>query len=153
MKVGRVFGMVAAERGAVDLERGGASGLRYAKEVRDGGTGRALAGHGELRPGAGQFKVPEGTTLTVWVADGAGLKDSAALLIEAGEYDKIPLQRVEGARSFLPGAMIDNYTLKAPDGLVVLRNSTTVEDATRLSDLLKPNQGHVDWAACLKYRR
>jgi RHS repeat-associated protein len=48
MKVGRVLhGLVAVEHGAVDLERGGASGLRYAEEVRDAAGGaRAAAGQG-----------------------------------------------------------------------------------------------------------
>jgi RHS repeat-associated protein len=40
MKVGRALhGMVAVEHGAVDLERGGASGLRYAEDVRDAARG------------------------------------------------------------------------------------------------------------------
>jgi hypothetical protein len=53
--------------------------------------------------------------------------------------------------TFGPGESVPNYTLMAPSGLNIMSGSTTVEDATRLSDLLKPNMGVCHWAACTVY--
>ena len=126
--------------------------LGYAEEVLEGGTGKAFAGHGQLRGGAGTVVIPEGTTLTIWTAEGKKLKDWIGQLVEAGETTGIAVESIEGAQTFLPGAEIANYTLLAPNGLTVYRNSMTVEDATTLVDLLKANMGHVDWAACLVFK-
>jgi hypothetical protein len=136
----------------------GGGGAGYAKEVLDGGTGQALAGHGELRFGAGEFVVPEGTSISFYSGRGLGIPDEMGQLIEAGDYAKImanPEFRVltEGAVTHLPGSTVPNWTLKAPSNLRIYRNSTTVEDATSLSDLLQPGMGPIDWAACLKNRR
>jgi hypothetical protein len=90
--------------------------------------------------------------LTLWTKDGTTLADDTGRLIEAGSYDAIALEAVEGAQTFLPGATVPNYTLMAPTRLNILKNSLTVEDATFLSELLQPNMGHMDWAACLRYR-
>jgi RHS repeat-associated protein len=156
------------ERGAA-----GKAGHGYAKKVLPGGTGKAIAGHGEYRSLPNdKTTVPEGTTITIWTGEGSGIKDRMGQLIESGDFDAIfatPefVERmyqgkvvsfrkgnvdflVGGAVSHLPGAEAPNITLLAPSspGLTILENSTTVEDPTPLSNLLEPNMGHMHWAAC-----
>jgi hypothetical protein len=58
-----------------------------------------------------------------------------------------------GMSSYLPGARIPNLTLKAPDGLTIMRASKTVEDATPLNVLIQDAQGNWCWAACTRFRR
>lgn len=148
---------LAAARSVATATRGVASsslrnGFRYAREVLEGGTGDAFAGHGELRylQRPSTTTIPEGTTLTVWTEEGGTITDAVGNLIETGQFDRIPLS--EGARSYLPRAEVPNYVLKAPTRLRVYSASRTVEDATALSELLKENMGHCQWAACLQIR-
>ena len=94
--------------------------------------------------------VPKGTSLTTWAGHDQEILDSVGNLVETGQFDKIPLSSVEGAKTFLPGAKVPNYTLLPPEGLRILGNPTTVKAPTMLSDLLQPNAGNVQWAACLK---
>ena len=110
-----------------------------------------------MTPGSGYTIVPEGTSLTIWAEPGTKLSDMIGLALEKGDYqsivnDPLLLSEVEGAASYLPGAEIPNYTLKAPSGLRIMQASTTVEDAIHLSSLLKPNMGHWQWAACASIR-
>jgi len=58
-----------------------------------------------------------------------------------------------GMSTYLPGAKIPNVTLKAPDGLSIMRASKTVVEATPLRVLIQDSQGNWCWAACMKYRR
>jgi len=88
----------------------------------------------------------------LWSQEGEGLKNSAGLLIEQGRYEEIDIALIEGARTYLPGSEVPNYTLMAPNDLPVYANSITVEDATFLSDLLRDRLGHFDWAACTRYQ-
>jgi hypothetical protein len=53
-----------------------------------------------------------------------------------------------GARSYLPGSVVPNYTLYPPTGLNIMGNPTTVASPTSLSSLLRPGMGNVNWAAC-----
>jgi RHS repeat-associated protein len=139
-----------AEDAAGLVTRGG-DGLGYAREVLDGGTGRAFAGHGELRYGAGDFTVPEGASISMYSPHGTGIPDDLGRLIESGNYDAIyanPAFREMNPMTHLSGSTIPNYSLSAPNGLKVLRNSQTVEDAATLSNLIQAGSGHWDWAAC-----
>jgi RHS repeat-associated protein len=154
-----VLTMAIGGRVALTRGNGGARGTGhgYAANVLEGGTGRAFAGHGELRYGAGSTTIPEGTTLTTWTRQGRGISDGLGRLIEAGDYGAIAassrhMAAIEGAVSHLPGARVPNYVLKAPTGLTVLKNSITVDSATSLSNLLRPGMGAMDWAACLLCR-
>jgi len=52
---------------------------------------------------------------------------------------------------FLPGGSMPNYTIKAPDKLIIYENSTTVESATSLSDIIKSKTGCVALATCTSY--
>jgi hypothetical protein len=55
-----------------------------------------------------------------------------------------------GARSYLPGNFVPDYTLDPPTpDLTILGNATTVSVPTTLSTLLQPGMGNVVWAACL----
>jgi RHS repeat-associated protein len=135
---------------AGNIERGlSSNGQKYAASVTEGGTGRAFAGHGEIRFGAGTTTIPEGTSLTMWGKQGEGILDKVGKLVETGKYNEVGF--VEGAVTHLPGAQVPNLTLTAPTKLNIMSNSMTVEDATKLSDLLKPGMGKIDWAACQLY--
>jgi hypothetical protein len=130
---------------SADVMRGG-SGHGYAVEVLPGGAGpQVFAGHGEYRLLSGDVEIPEGTSLTFWSEHGRGIRDSVGQAIERGE---VPDGFHEGAVTYLPGARIPDYTLTSPRGLTVYENSTTVEDATRISDLIRPGMGNCQWAAC-----
>ena len=137
------------------------TGHGYAANVLEGGTGRAFAGHGELRYGSGDLIVPQGTSITM-PRMGHQIQDVTGRLMERGDWDGLTaLARTNpkvaddliGMSSYLPGARIPNLTLKAPDGLTIMRASKTVEDATPLQILIQDAQGNWCWAACTKYRR
>jgi hypothetical protein len=55
-------------------------------------------------------------------------------------------------RTYGPGDEVENYVLKAPNGLTVRANSKTYEDPRMLSELLQPNMGVCHWAACTNVR-
>lgn len=134
------------------------SGHKYAASITEGGTGNAYAGHGVYDIlDKTTTVVPEGTSITMWTGHGKGLPDIIGKAIEAGDYDKViklaqtnenVMETLSGAVTYLPGAEVRNYVLKAPSNLNIYKNSMTVENRTDLSDLLKPNQGCLDWAAC-----
>lgn len=155
---------IIAPRGA-ERALGGTRGHQYAAEVLDGGTGRAFAGHGELRSGAGDFIVPQGTAVTL-PRRGIRILDETGGFIERGDWDGLAAaartnpriaRDVEGLATYLPGASVPNYTLKAPTNrspaLRIYSRSTTVEDATPLSQLLDAHMGPCEWAACTEFRR
>jgi RHS repeat-associated protein len=131
------------------------AGDKYATTLLHGGTGRALAGHGELRMGAGKVLVPEGTSITFFTPPGSTIRDDLGRAIERGDWSAIMKNpeweyQTRGAITYLPGSEVDNITLKAPDGLIIHANSRTVEDRVTLSDLMFPDMGPLDWAACLE---
>jgi hypothetical protein len=74
-------------------------------------------------------------------------------LLEAARRDPRVADDLVGMATHLPGARVPNYTLKAPNGLTIHRESITVEDATPLLDLLGPNSGPRVWAGCTELRR
>ncbi|WP_326598225.1 putative adhesin [Streptomyces sp. NBC_01803] len=124
-------------------------GHYYATRVFEGGRpdGQTVfAGHGFLERGAGDFVVPEGTSIAFYADHGEALHGLDGVAVEGGVY---PGNAVEVFRS---GDVIPNYTLAAPQspsgGFSVFESSTTVADRTRLSDLLSSNMGDVHWAAC-----
>ena len=139
----------------------GSDGHGYASEVLEGGSGRAFAGHGEYRIGAGTMTVPNGTSITM-PRDGISILDRTAGFMERGDWDGLmELARTDprvadelmGMATHLPGSSIPNFTLKPPVGLRVYSASNTVEDPTSLLDILKPDSGNICWAACTHTRR
>jgi hypothetical protein len=157
----RVSSRIASRAAAEEtIERAGSSGGRYAAQILDGGSGRALAGHGEYRLGSGVIVVPEGSSITL-PAEGKGISDAVAQFIERGDWNGLfraaktnarIAADVEGMATYLPGAKIPNYTLTAPNRLAIYSKSITVEDPTLLSDLINTYPGHIDWAACTIWR-
>jgi hypothetical protein len=73
-------------------------------------------------------------------------------LLNAAARDPRIADDVIGMATHLPDATVPSYTLKAPNGLDIYRQSLTVEDATQLVDLLKANQGPRVWAGCTEPR-
>lgn len=119
------------------------SGANYARSVVSGGRpdgATVFAGHGEYRLGSGHVAVPQGTSVKVYSAHGGALSQTDGLTIKLGGG---PV----AVTTYGPGSMIPNYTLKAPTGLTVAQGSRTVEDATSLGTLLRPNMGVCHWAA------
>ncbi|TDR38772.1 RHS repeat-associated protein [Tahibacter aquaticus] len=144
------------------------AGHPEALEILPGGSGRAVAGHGELnypiRPGT----VPEKSALTI-ARPGVALRDDAAQMMEAGDWDglrelaqadKMIEAQVSGMRTLLPGSEVPDYVLMHPGQhtrrrevlapLTIMENSITVKEPTHLSEILKPGQGCVIWAACTR---
>ncbi|WP_375335004.1 RHS repeat-associated core domain-containing protein [Gilliamella apicola] len=136
------------------------SGQYYAKEILEGGTGTAFAGHGYYRFGTGEIIVPEGTMITLPRED-ISIADITGRLIERGDWEGlIKLAETDshvrsdliGMRTWLPGEKIPNYILDVPRRLIIYRNSMVVAQPTELRVLLKPNMGCVQWAACTEYK-
>ena len=137
------------------------SGQYYAKEILEGGTGTAFAGHGYYRFGTGEIIVPEGTMITL-PREGISIADSTGRLIEIGDWETLIklgkatedgiLDDLIGMTTWLPGAKIPNYILDVPKDLIIYSNSMVVAQPTELRVLLKPNMGWVQWAACTRYK-
>ncbi|MFK3643013.1 DUF637 domain-containing protein, partial [Pseudomonas protegens] len=140
---------------------GSAAGHDYAGGVLEGGTGTAYAGHGQYRYGVGETIVPEGTAITL-PREGIRITDATGQFIERGDWEglfaaglKNPriANDIDGMATWLSGAKVLNYSLSAPTNLVILKNSSTVEQRTSLSELLKSYAGCVQWAACTEFVR
>lgn len=116
-----------------------------------------LSGHGGLVVGDSSpvLQVPSGTSVTVWTEHGNTISDALGNAIETGgniTIDQFP--EAAGARSYLPGSFMPNYTLYPPDWngvqLNILGNPTTVVTPTPLGNLIGPGLGNVNWAGCLE---
>jgi hypothetical protein len=144
------------------LERSisGSAGHSYADKVLPGGSGKAVAGHGELRSRSDVTTVPEGSSITL-PRTGVKILDETGQYIERGDWVGLAIAAkrnpriasdLNGMTTWLPGSTVPNYTLKAPTGLNIHLNSVTVVDATSLKEILSPNMGNVCWAACTAFR-
>lgn len=102
----------------------------------------ALAGHGNWDSGNGYTTVPKGTTIIFYGPQGSPISDDLGVQIEANKV-KQHYREVYG-----PGDRVRDYTLGPPVGLTILPKSATVNQEMRLSQLLKPGQGSLRWAAC-----
>ncbi len=133
------------------------AGHHYAYRETPGGTGQAIAGHGEYSASAnGVFTVPEGTYIRRWWSDATEIDDEIAFLIEAGQYKKA----MDNLYStwvdpivYGPGSTAPNYVIDIPNDLQIHTNSITVGDPTNLSDIIKPGMGCVDLAICTVHHR
>src|SRR5262249_11579391 len=110
-----------------------------------GRPGIPLSGHG------GHYDswtvVPRGCSVTFFGEYGTALPNSLGQRIESGlqlALHEIPA----GSRTALPGELIPNYTLFPPGNLELAGPTFTVSRPTQLSELLRPNGGNVNWAAC-----
>ena len=114
-----------------------------------------LSGHGGLEVGNSSpiTIVPEGTSVTVWTEHGNGIYDHLGNSIELKKpitYE-VHGNDLVGAKTYLPGSVMPDYTLYPPfnPDLKIMGNPTTVTKPTRLSKLVEPGMGNVNWAACL----
>lgn len=140
------------------------SGHKFANTVTEGGTGKALSGHGFIDSKGGTLTVPKGTSLTTWTSEGGTLPDAMGKLIEIGKYQEILSspeyvevmmgnETTAGARTFLPGASVPRLMLESPEGLNIMSESITTggESPLPLNKLMRRNMGRLDWAACMVY--
>ena len=105
--------------------------------------------------------MPEGTAITL-PREGISILDRTGQYIERGDWAGLAQAArtspriaadIEGMTTYLPGATVPNYALSSPSGLVIYQNSATVGARTPLSNLMRPNIGCVQWAACTVYGR
>jgi hypothetical protein len=161
-----LFGTTLVVPNNSSIERsflGSSEGHKYAGDVLPGGTGTAFTGHGQYKFGSGDTIVSEGTAITL-PRENIKILDETGQFIEAGDWDglaKAAAQNpriandIEGMASYLPGAKVPNYQLSAPTNppLIILENSTSVQTGTYLDQLLKPQMGCVQWAACAIFNK
>ncbi len=142
--VGKVFSVLGdAGAGTRSFAAYGAGEEGSAAIATAGSSGTIFSGHGGYEIGSGITVVPEGTTLTVYSKFGSTITDRLGNLIETeGDLSSVY------SRTYAAGDRLPNYTLYAPDGLVLKGNPVTVSSPTPLSDLLKPDMGGCQWAAC-----
>jgi RHS repeat-associated protein len=112
-------------------------------------NGVCFSGHGTFRPADGTFIMPEGTSVSVYTETGKTISDALGNAIETGGDITAVGDSLTGARTYLPGSKVPNLVLHPPDGLVIKGNPITVSKPTFLRDLLEPNMGNCQWAACL----
>jgi hypothetical protein len=121
------------------------AGLRLPQRV--GGRRRSvvvISGHGSYDPRSGTFTVPEGTTIHTYTPHGASITDRLGNAIETGQHQG----HIVFTHSYLPGSRIPNYTISAPDDLIIMGNPMTVRADTPLSSLVRPNMGNCHLATC-----
>jgi hypothetical protein len=125
--------------------------FRTGLAAESGAARTVLSGHGGLFEGAGEITVPEGTSFTTWTAQGNTITDALGNAIETGRpitYAEFG-NEIVGARTYLSGSSVPNYTLFPPGELNIMGNPTIVTQPTQLGSLLAPNEGNFNWAACL----
>ena len=136
-------------RGIGRLENG-------AKEMIEGGAGNVFAGHGTLRLSMADEMVELPVDLTIPRHD-TKIQDITGHLMENNAWKELAeLAKTDsdiaddlvGMSTHLRGSLWHNYTLTGPKDLSIMSNSTTVEDTTSLSSLLKDKFGRWVWAAC-----
>lgn len=138
-------GITAAEEGASRAAAGfEADSSGTVSDVR--GQGRpdnqvVLSGHGWIGArDAATTVVPKGTCVAFYCAHGQTIWDLLGNAIETGAPRPV---EVVG-----PGGTVPDYWLEPPTGLNIEGSPVTVTQPTRLSELLRPNMGTCNWAAC-----
>jgi RHS repeat-associated protein len=107
-----------------------------------------LSGHGMYDAANGMTTIPGGTTFTMPTGLGNTISDAYGGAIESGANLSPFTNEMTGAQSYLSGSQAPNLTLSPPEGLNIQGNPTTVSTPTNLDQLLKPDMGNVQWAAC-----
>ena len=155
-RVGYTAFNVAALFGGDLWQMGRGDGLGVAADAAGGMNPNILSGHGALVVGDSSpvTFVPKGTSLTVWSEHGNTISDALGNAIETGASPTLQqFPGAAGARTYLPGSAVPNYTLYPPtwgNPINIMGNPTTVAAPTSLSTLLQPGMGNVNWAACLE---
>jgi len=99
-----------------------------------------LSGHG-IADG-GTFVMHDGTYLNVYAEYGASISNELGNLIETGGAQKFIV------RTYGPGDLTPSLILKEPHDLNLVGGNFVLKP-TPITEILKPNMGVVDWAACL----
>lgn len=102
-----------------------------------------LSGHGCFHPLNGYFRVPLGSTVTVYAKHHGEITNDLGNLIESDR----PFDGYQHV--FTPGESMRNYQLLPGVGLSLKYNPVTVEVPTMLDNLVKEHPGDIHFAACL----
>jgi RHS repeat-associated protein len=107
-----------------------------------------LSGHGMYDAANGMTTIPSGTTFTMPTGLGNTISDAYGGAIESGANLSPFTNEMTGAQSYLSGSQAPNLTLYPPEGLNIQGSPTTVSTPTNLNQILQPDMGNVQWAAC-----
>jgi hypothetical protein len=102
-----------------------------------------LSGHGGIGVGdAATTQVPEGTCVAFYCTHGETITDGVGNAIETGA----PSPRKSSVR--VRPCLTTGWNLLFKPDLNIEGNPITVTQSTQLSELLQPNTGICNWAAC-----
>ena len=156
----RKVGNVAEVTKGANRALPGEAGHFGANTVTPGGTGTALTGHGGKFVDSPSFVVPEGSAVTL-PRPNISILDRTGQYIEKGDWEGLAAlaktnprvaRDIEGMTTWLPGAKVPGYTLFPPDkGINLFSRSHSVYQPTPLQQILEPNLGCVQWAACTSF--
>ena len=108
---------------------------------------QVISGHGGL-PENETFVVPRGTSITFYAEPGAAISNSLGNEIEKSSVSSSFYRRTYGPGDVAPnpnlGPIANDWVSSQPVGTII-----RVENPTPLSEILGPNMGAVNWAACL----
>ena len=120
--------------------------------------GTVLSGHGMTDPNNGYIAVPQGTWITFHTPPGTAMMGDLGQAVDKGQPtiynetygpgDLVPnmvLVPASGGDVYYKGVVMDATPLDITPGTV------TVDEATELVNILKPNMGDVQWSACRSY--
>ena len=154
----RGHGVRFSPQGAVVIPMQDVAGNILGRSFAADGT--VLSGHGGI-PGTpvqhipqigiphNHMVVPEGVRIRMYGAEGDTILDSLGNQIE--RQMRWPF-RPPTVDVYGPGDVIPEHVLYPPTpDLDIINNPVTVSTATSLADLITPNGGTYDWAACRNY--
>jgi RHS repeat-associated protein len=128
-------------------------GSTHPTKIFQGGTGKAIAVHGEWLFNEGHFRMPKKQGITIWTGLDKVLPHEAGILIEQGKYSqavlKFPNHAMMGM-NYGPGELVPMLIARPPINFpMIAEGSITVTRRMLLPDILKQlPAGHYNWASC-----
>ncbi len=104
-----------------------------------------ISAHGDFYTGNGLVRVPDGVTVTTFVPIGTEMTANLGVHVDSGN---IMGDDTKYEHTYEPGDLMPNFTFLPLAHSEVGGNGKTVDSPTNLSDLLQPNSGNFDIAAC-----
>ncbi|MCA8940467.1 MAG: hypothetical protein KDB07_11690, partial [Planctomycetes bacterium] len=143
----------------------GSGGQPDGYTVRQGGTGKAITGHG-IWDGddLATFIVPEGTDITMWAKLGNNIDDNVGRALENGDYIGAGIlahlnkggagpKQLQGVQTYTAGMEMPDIIIRRPRGLEVMSNSIRSDKTIRLSELIGEGMGRLDLCTCAELDR